>query len=187
VIYYNFGWIFAFSALTLLVGCQEEHPACKNWATRCRCGYLSAVRCRLFACGPTDATSITKPHHLLPHLNPDWFYLSGTSLRRLSWKKRLLNRCRSSSTIVDGIQLTCVFCTVYYNTHWQLLLWNSTTVLNSDSVQAKNISLLPGFISFLCSLAHCLAPEPLKLWPYGTIQICSSVHYYYYCAQNNLW
>jgi len=26
-------------------------------------------------------------HHLLPHLNPDWFYLSGTSL------PRLLNGC----------------------------------------------------------------------------------------------
>ena len=25
-----------------------------------------------------------KPHHLLPYLNPDWFYLSGTSLPRLS-------------------------------------------------------------------------------------------------------
>ena len=28
-----------------------------------------------------------KPHHLLPHLNPDWFYLSGTGLPRLSWKR----------------------------------------------------------------------------------------------------
>jgi len=29
----------------------------------------------LFACGPADATAIPKPHHLLPHLNPDWFYV----------------------------------------------------------------------------------------------------------------
>ena len=28
-----------------------------------------------------------KPHHLLPHLNPDWFYLSGTGLPRLSWER----------------------------------------------------------------------------------------------------
>ena len=27
-----------------------------------------------------------KDHHLLPHLNPDWFYLSGTGLARLSLK-----------------------------------------------------------------------------------------------------
>ena len=28
---------------------------------------------------PADATAIPKPDHLLPHLNPDWFYLSGTA------------------------------------------------------------------------------------------------------------
>jgi len=33
------------------------------------------------------------PHNLLSHLNPDWFYLSGTGLPRLSWK-----RGRRSST-----------------------------------------------------------------------------------------
>ena len=47
------GWV--------LVGCQEGHPACKNWVMSC-CHY------------------IPKPHHLSPHLNPDWFYLSGTGL-----------------------------------------------------------------------------------------------------------
>jgi len=30
---------------------------------------------------------IPKPHHFLPHLNPDWFYLSVTNLLKLSWKK----------------------------------------------------------------------------------------------------
>ena len=43
--------------------------------------------CRLFAYGPANATAIPKPHHLLPHLNPDWFYLSGIGLPRLSWKR----------------------------------------------------------------------------------------------------
>ena len=41
---------YIFSALTLLVGRQEGHPACKNWA------WLS-VWCRL-AYGPADATAI---------------------------------------------------------------------------------------------------------------------------------
>jgi len=36
-------------------------------------GYLFAARCRLCAYGPADATAVPKPHHLLPHLNPDWF------------------------------------------------------------------------------------------------------------------
>ena len=30
---------------------------------------------------------IPKAHHLLPHLNPDWFYLSGTGIPRLSLKR----------------------------------------------------------------------------------------------------
>ena len=29
----------------------------------------------LFAYGPADATATPKPRHLLPHLNPDLFYL----------------------------------------------------------------------------------------------------------------
>jgi len=41
----------------------------------------------IIAYGPADATAIPKPRHLLPHLNPDWFYLSGTGLPRLSWKR----------------------------------------------------------------------------------------------------
>jgi len=72
--------LYAFSALTLLVGRQKEHPTCKNWVMRCWYGYLSAERCRLFAYGPADATAVPKPHHLLPHFNPDCFYLSGPCL-----------------------------------------------------------------------------------------------------------
>jgi len=51
-------------------------------------GYLPGARCRLFAHGPADATAIPKTHNLLPHLNPDWFYLYGTGLPR-----RLLKGC----------------------------------------------------------------------------------------------
>jgi len=40
-----------FSALTLLVGRQEGHPACKK--PGCWHGYLSGARCRL-AYGPFD-------------------------------------------------------------------------------------------------------------------------------------
>jgi len=59
----------------------------KNWAMRCWCGYLSAARCRLLVYGPADATASPKPHHLFPQLYPDWFYLSGNDLPRLSWKR----------------------------------------------------------------------------------------------------
>ena len=53
----------------------------------CRCGYLSEERCRLFAHDTADATAIPKPHRLMHRLNPDWFYVSGTSLPRLPWKR----------------------------------------------------------------------------------------------------
>jgi len=86
----------AFSALTLLVGCQEGHPACKNWVMRCWCGYLSGARCRLFAYGPADATAITKHHHLLSQLNLDWFLHFWCRLTQVVLEKRPLNGCSSS-------------------------------------------------------------------------------------------
>jgi len=42
-----FGSILPYSALTLLVGWQERHPACKNWVVGCWHGYLSGAKCRL--------------------------------------------------------------------------------------------------------------------------------------------
>jgi len=49
--------VVAFSALTLLVGRQAGHPACKTLrVVGCWHGYLSGVRCRL-AYGPADATA----------------------------------------------------------------------------------------------------------------------------------
>ena len=46
----------AFSALTLLVGRQEGHLACKNRLVGCWCACLPGARCRL-AHGPADATA----------------------------------------------------------------------------------------------------------------------------------
>jgi len=45
----------AFSALTLFVGRQKEHPACKKLSGGVLAWYLSGARCRL-AYGPADAT-----------------------------------------------------------------------------------------------------------------------------------
>ena len=76
----------AFSTLILLVGRQEEHPACKNWVMRCWHDYLSGARCILFAYGPADATA-SQNLSSLRYLNSDWFYLSATGLPKLSWKR----------------------------------------------------------------------------------------------------
>ena len=49
--------LLSFSALTLLVGRQEGHPACKkNLSGGVLAWYLSGARCR-FAYGPADATA----------------------------------------------------------------------------------------------------------------------------------
>jgi len=62
------------------------------------CGYLSEARCRLFAYGPADATAILKHHHLLPHLNPDWFSFL-VPVTQAVLEKRPLNRCSSSVVV----------------------------------------------------------------------------------------
>jgi len=48
--------LFAFNALTLLVGWQEGHAACKKLSGGVLAWYLSGARCRL-ANGPADATA----------------------------------------------------------------------------------------------------------------------------------
>jgi len=87
----------AFSELTLLVGRQEEYPACKNWVIRCWCGYLSVVRCRFFAYGPADATASQTPSSLASQKSrlvlPFWYRLCHVVL-----EKRPLNGCSSSSS-----------------------------------------------------------------------------------------
>jgi len=87
----------AFSALTLLDGRQEEHPACKNWAMRCLYGYLSQVRCRFFCVWSSWCYCIPKTHHLLSHL-PVWYRLTWVVL-----EKRLSNGRSSSSSAVKNL------------------------------------------------------------------------------------
>jgi len=62
--------------LTLLVGRQEGHPACKKteqWGA----GVVICLKrdADLYNYGPADATAT---HCLLLQYNPDWFYFSGT-------------------------------------------------------------------------------------------------------------
>jgi len=86
----SFWWFHrTFSALTLLVGCQEEHLACKNWMMRCWCGYLSGTRCRLFAYGPVDAAAVPNPTSSLASFKsrlvlPFWYQLAQVVLLNCS-------------------------------------------------------------------------------------------------------
>jgi len=76
--------ICCFSALMLLAGHQEEHPACKKLSDRCWRYYLSGVRCTWFAYGPADATPTPLS---LASLKPGWFNLSVAGLTKLSLKR----------------------------------------------------------------------------------------------------
>jgi len=82
----------------------------------CWYGYVSEARCILFAYGSADATVSPKPHRVLPQLNPDWFYLSGTGLPRLFWKRggyRVIGYSSSSSTtVVKLLWAVYISCTV---------------------------------------------------------------------------
>jgi len=79
--------LFAFSALTQMVGRQEGHPACKNLSGGVLAWYLSWVRSDLHMAQqmplPLTISCSSKSRLALP----SWFYLSGTSSPGQSWTK----------------------------------------------------------------------------------------------------
>jgi len=108
----------AFSALTLLVGRQEGHPACKNWAVGCWRGYLPGASSRP-AYGPADATAT---HCLLLQIGftflvPDHPGSAGQRavLRVCVWQQTW--RSTESSLIQIGLLTS-----TWSMTHWPLFL-----------------------------------------------------------------
>ena len=104
--------LIAFSALALLVGCQKEHPVCKYWVMTYWCGYLFGARCRLFACGPADASAIPIPRYFLPDLNPDLFTSLVLAYQGCPGKRPLNERIRvvmlySSPLLRNGTASVC--------------------------------------------------------------------------------
>ena len=78
--------LIAFSALTLLVGPQEEHPA---WPVKIEWWGVGVVICLEWGADRLHIVQLM-PLHLkspssLAYLNPDWFYLSGTCLPRFPY------------------------------------------------------------------------------------------------------
>ena len=135
----------AFSALTLLVGWQEGHPACKNWAVGCWRGYLSGTRCRL-AYGPADATAT----HCLASVKsrlvlPFWYRLTQVVL-----DKGPLNGCVCELGWVGSVSW------------WVGLDWvtQNGPMDNSDPNQLlTRANFLVTFVPFLCT--HCSYIIPL--------------------------
>jgi len=86
---------YAFSALTLLVGLQEEHLAGKNWVTTCWCGCLSG--CWLL--WSSWCHCIPKPYHVIK-IRTDftlWYQLTQVVL-----EKRPFKGCSSSYCYLPG-------------------------------------------------------------------------------------
>ena len=96
--------IFAFSALKLLVGRQEEHPACKNWVMRCWCGIClerGADCLRMVQLIPLHPKTLLSLASLKSRLVlPFWYRLTQAVL-----EKRPLNGCSSSSS--SSLSHTC--------------------------------------------------------------------------------
>ena len=88
----------AFSALTLLVGCQEKHPACKKlsdevlvWWSVWSEVQIVCIWSSWCYCIPKTPSSLASFKSRL--LLPFWYQLTQVVL-----EKRLLNRCNSSSS-----------------------------------------------------------------------------------------
>ena len=61
---------------------------------------------------------IPKAHNLLPHLSPDWFYLCGTGLPRLSWK-----RGRWTDVVVAVLMLFTEWLALFANIFLKKGIW----------------------------------------------------------------
>ena len=62
----------AFSALTLLAGCQERNPARQNLSDEVLAWLSPGAKCKQLAYGSADATATTSS---LLQQNPEWFIL----------------------------------------------------------------------------------------------------------------
>ena len=67
---------------------------CKYWVMTYWCSYLFGARCRLFACGPADASAIPIPRYFLPDLNPDLFTSLVLAYQGCPGKRPLNERIR---------------------------------------------------------------------------------------------
>jgi len=120
----------AFTALTLLVGYQEEHPACKNWVMRCWCGYLSGARCRLSAYGPADATASKTPSSASFKSRlvfPFWYRLTQVVLEKRLLSVHMCVYCHSkafrwylyvSMQHLWSYNLMALYKSIYYYYHY---------------------------------------------------------------------
>jgi len=131
----------SFSALTLLVGHQEEHPACKNICQKQGADCLHMVQLMPL---------LSQKPVILSHLNPDWFPFLVPAYQGCPGKKRPLNGCSSSSTLKQRVfqhiivqyrefYLTCKdVCTLFWCIEWDRAMSKVFKVLVTDYVGFTN-------------------------------------------------
>jgi len=122
----------------------KANPLTKTdlWFSRCsvifQCvnavGYLSGARCKWFAYGPADATATPSS---LAAVKFRMVYLSGADLPRLSWKKRLLNGCSSSSSSSKVCNMAS-----WIKTHVKKYVLPSTLSVTAELLAALCCSLI---------------------------------------------
>ena len=86
--------LIAFSAFS----CQVQNHQFYFWTSLCSASLSDEELVWLSVWSDVQivciwANAIPKPHRLLPHLNPDWFYLCCNQLTQVVLEKRLLNGC----------------------------------------------------------------------------------------------
>ena len=129
----------------------------------CVCGYLSEARCRL-AYVPADATAIPKLHHLLPHLNADWFLPFWYQLTQVVLEKRLVNGCSSISSIWQW-RLLNACCQV---TEYGVV----TAASRSDAARHRKVCPPRAYL--------CKHFPLLQVWWYGALSVyCSNFSWYH--------
>jgi len=92
-------------------------------------------------------------------------------LRRLIYNRQHSHNLQLAATTLCQPSTTMTFC----ETRLPMLCSGCLELINSDSVtvlkSGLKTPLLPGLSLFPFSVAHCLAPAPLKLRPYDAIQM----------------
>ena len=106
-----------FSALTLLVGQQEGHPACKNWVVVCLGQDVDLHVAQLMPL-PITISCSSKSRSVLP----SWFYLFGAGSSGQSWtkSKRAVKRlCVCVCVCVCVCMRACVHAHAHARTFWR--------------------------------------------------------------------
>jgi len=78
---------------------------------------------------------ITKPHHFLPHLNPDWFFTFLVPAYPGCHGKELLNGCNSSSSSSSGT------CTTFCMSYLMVFIWSCSMRASCLTASSSRITL----------------------------------------------